>query len=490
MNFLVLFICIIWSGRIVANLFSYIHLWWVKEYRSDRMRIHFKTDQGKRILWPPFRLPPISPKTITLFIVSCSSLLILFFLIPYYIVLRLFLIDAFAFPLIWFWVIVLTWPTKLYHYLRVQKAMQKLSDHSPMRVIGITGSYGKTSTKEFLATILSTKYKVLKTADSKNSPIGIAEVILHSLKPEHEVFVVEMGAYRRGEIAKMCGMVKPQVGIITAINPQHQDLFKTIAITKQAKYELIASLQDKDVAIFNADNEGALELASKAHSEGRNVWLYTTKTKKLPEWATIIRAEDIKAGMDDIAFTVRIRNEKANAVVSLLGTHQVQNILAAVSASLSIGMKLTDIVDALKKIKRIPKVLQPVPGIHGARFINDTFNNNPDAAKAAIDYLALTKGKKVLVFQPMIELGTYAESAHRDVGAYAAGICDEILVTNSNWISDFTVGVHSVDKSRTVRVVTPQEGAKFIATIVKKDDTVLFKGKEAENVLKTLETSA
>jgi UDP-N-acetylmuramoyl-tripeptide--D-alanyl-D-alanine ligase len=239
MTVIVYLLSVIWCIRLVANLVSYVHLWFVKEYRFDRMIIHLKTKQGKGLLFLPWRRPPASPKSITICVGTAAVEVILFTLLPFFIFWKLLILDILLFPVTALFVFLTKIPTLIYHKRLIIKAVQKLQAHKPMTVVGITGSFGKTSTKEFLASILGHKYKTLKTRASQNSPIAIAETILSQLKPEHEVFVVEMGAYKSGEIAKMCGMVHPQIGIVTAINEQHQDLFGTIEGTVSAKYELI-----------------------------------------------------------------------------------------------------------------------------------------------------------------------------------------------------------------------------------------------------------
>ena len=225
-------IYILWVIRIIANILSYIHLWYVKEYRFDRMFIHLRTKQGKRFLIIPFRRPPVSLKTIVLFICAVFLEAIIILLLPTGTkLLNFFIADLLSFPAVSLFVFVFKIPTFLFHLIRISQAVRKLHKHKNMIVVGITGSYGKTSTKEILYTLVSQKYITLKTETSKNSPIAIAERVLSSLSPDHEVFIVEMGAYKRGEIARMCGMVHPQIALLTAINAQHQDLFGSIDTT-------------------------------------------------------------------------------------------------------------------------------------------------------------------------------------------------------------------------------------------------------------------
>mgnify|MGYP001613034559 CR=1 FL=1 len=456
MNVLLTIIVLVWIARIIHNTLAFVELWWVKEYRWDRMLVHLKTDQGKHMYILPFRGLRISPKTIGLVIISLAVLVLLFFALPFHVLIRLLLLDIISFPLTAILVFLIGIPQWLYHRVIIEWSTQKLRSHKNLFVIGITGSYGKTSTKEYLATILSTKYKVLKTEKSQNSLIGIAETIFRELRSEHEVFIVEMGAYKIGEIAEMSKMVQPQIGIITAINEQHQDLFGSIENTMKAKYELIAGLSGKRIAVM---------------TDGYNL-------TKLIEWAKRDKLDlrgphitDVSQKTDGVSF--HLNSTPVHAPV--IGIHQAHNIALAITAAVAAGMTLVDATKATEKIIPIDGMMKPVKGINGSTFIDDTFNNNPDGAIAAINYLATTRGKKILVFQPMIELGVFAQSAHERVGKRAAEVCDTIILTNKNYLKFFPGNVYG-----------PKEASDYIRRNVSSADTVLFKGKEAQNVLRLL----
>ncbi|MBI3577726.1 UDP-N-acetylmuramoyl-tripeptide--D-alanyl-D-alanine ligase [Candidatus Gottesmanbacteria bacterium] len=485
MKILVIFIATIWFVRLLFNLLSYIHLWFIKEYRWDRMWIHLHTRQGKRILFPARRIPQLTPKTVVLFL---STLLVcgaLFVLLPLHPLFSLVVIDIVLFPITAGLVFFMKLPTMIYHEYKISQAVSRLRLHKKMMVIGVTGSFGKTSTKENIATILSTKYKVLKTEASKNSPIGIAETILEKLLVPYDVFVVEMGAYKKGEITRMALMVKPEIGIATGINAQHQDLFGTIETTVEAKYELIAGLVGRRIAIVNADNQHTRQMMQWAKRDGVSVWAYTKEKQNL-EADKVFSAANIQADLKGISFDVTVGKERAHVVAPVLGEHQVSNILAAIAGAVAAGMSLASAAKAAHEIQPFTKTLSLIRGINGSIYINDTFNNNPDAAKAALDVLAMANGRKILVFQPMIELGSYTQVSHQEVGKAAARVCDDIILTNANFSEHFIDGVHSVNPKKNVSILTPIETARFIRETVKKDDAVLFKGKEAEFAFKLL----
>lgn len=489
--FLYFLIGILWLVRIGVNLLSYINLWWVKEYRFDRMLIHLRTAQGRRILFPAWKRPPLTPKAVGLVVFTGLSQVALFYVLSSPVWVRLVIIDVTTFPLTWLWVGLFKLPTLIYHQIIITLAISRLRRHRPMVVVGITGSYGKTSTKEYLATILESRYRVLKTAASKNSPIGIAEVILGQLRPDHEIFIVEMGAYKQGEIARMSQIVKPQIGIITAINAQHQDLFLTLENTKRAKYELIAGLSGREIAIFNADSVHTRQMGEWARRDGRQVWWWSRKKiqnlKLKVKNDNFFQAENVKADLQGASFTCTLGQEAVAVKARVLGEHQVDNILAAIAGAMACGMTLSQAARAAASIKPAKHVMELSKGINGSTFIDDTFNNNPDAAMAALSFLAKNKGKKTLVFQPMIELGSYASISHREVGEKAGKICDRIILTNANWQDDFIRGVRSASELIPVEVLSPQRAVTLIQSFAAQGDMVLFKGKEAASVLHLLQ---
>jgi len=476
----ILILSLIWLIRIFGNIVSFAHLWRIKEYRWDRMVIHLRTLQGKRVYFLPWKLPMISPKSIFLVGSSCVILSAFIFFSRFPVLLSFLLADIGSFPLTFLLVGIINVPAKLYHMYLIGRSQRLLRSHHNMTVIGITGSYGKTSTKDYLATIVSTQYTTLKTEASKNSPIGIAEVVVSKLRPDHRIFIVEMGAYKMGEIACMSGLVRPEIAIVTAINAQHQDLFGSLENTMKAKYELVSGLSGKRIAILNADDPRVRSMGEWAQRDGLDVWWFSTKKE------TLFHAANILASIKGVDFNCVFGKEIEHIHAPVIGKHQVGNILAAIAAAVAAGMQFSAACTAASAVLPAHGVLEQVDGVHGITLIDDTFNNNPDAAKAALDVLSMRKGKRILVFQPMIELGKYATSSHKEVGAYAARMCDAIILTNANWSQDFIDGVRSVSETVPVSVLPTPRAAAYIQEMMPKTGTVLFKGKEAKHVLALL----
>jgi UDP-N-acetylmuramyl pentapeptide synthase len=508
-----------------------LFLWWRKEYRIDRMRIHLNTAQGKSMVFSKahigafllvllflipgmqgtvivllsvfyvilgimngrsirnWHIPPVSPKVILLGLSLIGIPFFTVFFTPFHWIVSLGIADLLLFPVSAGIVTLLTVPTRLYHFIKIRQAISVLRAHKKMSVIGITGSYGKTSVKEYVSAILATQHKTLKTEASKNSPIGIAEVVLRKLTPDTELFVVEMGAYRPGEIGEMSVMVKPEVGILTAINPQHQDLFGSIETTMQAKYELVQGLVGKRIVVANLDDPRVCTMAQWAKRDGCTVWGWTIQPpKKIHERlaSQIFYGDHIHSDIHGVRFDCRYKSDTIAIKAPVVGVHQAGNILAAIAGAVALGMEFRSAAKAASTVSPAEKVMRVCPGVKGSIFIDDTFNNNPDAAMAAIRFLGNQKGKRILVFQPMVELGKYAESSHEAVGVVAGENCDVIFLTNGNFSESFIRGVKKSAPKLPVLIEPPSPIAVYIRDHADKGDVVLFKGKDAEHALHLL----
>lgn len=228
-------------------------------------------------------------------------------------------------------------------------------------------------------------------------------------------------------------------------------------------------------------------MADWAQKDGKDVWFVATDKKLFDRRKNIFFTDNIQLSEKSIHFTVKYKAESVEVVAPVIGAFQAGNITVAIAAAVAAGMTLKDAAVGCSNIHPVDKMMQPMPGVNGSTFINDTFNNNPDAAIAAISYLKQTKGIKFLVFQPMIELGNYADQNHEEVGRAAGEVCDEIILTNSNFMQPFIKGVHAVNSHKEIHVLHYKAATSFLKSHVHKGDVVLFKGKEAEGVLMSLQ---
>ena len=352
------------------------------------------------------------------------------------------------------------------------------------RVIGITGSYGKTSTKYILHQILSQKFNTLMTPNSYNTPMGICKVIRGDLTPAHEVFIVEMGAYKRGDIRELCNLASPQIGILTAVGPQHLERFKSIENIAKGKYELIESLPPDGLAVFNCDNEICAGLADKREQTRSPVRRYATEDAPVASVADIadLIATNVRYTDNGLAFTVHANTKTfdipdTEIQTQLLGKHNVSNILAAMTVAMACGMELKEIRGAVAKVESVPHRLQLTTGAGGVTIIDDSFNSNPVGAKAALEALnEIGNGKKVLVTPGMVELGEKEYEENRRLGEEAAEVCDLVILVGPIQTKPILDGLKAAGYPSQQIIVTRnlEEVKQHLATQVQAGDVVLF----------------
>ena len=362
-------------------------------------------------------------------------------------------------------------------------AKRKIKRCRPLKVIGITGSYGKTSTKHILGCLLSTKYNVLATPESYNTPMGICKVIRGQLRPEHEIFIVEMGAYKRGDIKKLCDLTHPQIGILTSVGPQHLERFKSIDNIVAAKYELIESLPGDGVAIFNNDNRYCRLLADK--TKIRTVRYATESADQKAD----LPAGDICSNSQGVRFTCKGGTQFQT---KLLGRHNVANILAAASAALECGMTLKEVADAVKRLEPVPHRLQLIQGAGGVTVIDDAFNANPAGAMEALEVLkSFDQGAKVLVTPGLIELGDQEFEQNKRFGIKAAQVCDFIFLVGPKRTIPIMEGLKEANfpKEQVVVVKSLDEASAQLKQILKLGDVVLFENDLPDNYSEDITTS-
>ena len=354
------------------------------------------------------------------------------------------------------------------------------------RVIGITGSYGKTSTKYILHQILSQKFNTLMTPDSYNTPMGICKVIRGELTTEHEIFIVEMGAYKRGDIRELCNLASPEIGILTAVGPQHLERFKSIENIAQTKYELIESLPSDGLAVFNCDNEICARLSDKREQGGSPVRRYATEPFSVDSVSdrADLTATNIRHTPEGLAFTVHTHIGISEIRTRLLGRHNVSNILAAIAVSIECGMTLADIRQAIGTVEPVPHRLQLTSGVGNVTIIDDSFNSNPVGAKAALEVLAeIGEGKKVLVTPGMVELGEREDAENRRLGEHAAEVCDLVILVGPTRTRPILEGLKAAEypSQQIIVALNLEEVKQHLATQVQAGDVVLFENDLPDN---------
>jgi UDP-N-acetylmuramoyl-tripeptide--D-alanyl-D-alanine ligase len=366
---------------------------------------------------------------------------------------------------------VLLWPVEAslrrYYLFDARRRLRRVTP----TVIAVAGSYGKTSTKEFVATVLAHRFSVLRPPGSQNTPMGISRVLRERLESSHEVFVAELGDYKRGEIADLCRLVGPRIGVLTAIGPEHLDRFGSMENVVAAKRELIEALPPDGLLVANVDDPLVRGLADAAEREGRRV------TRVGLEDGAAIRAIDVRATRRGLAFRAEIAGRGGIDVeVGLLGRHNVTNLLAAVAVGLEMGMEPAAIADALRSIEPVEHRLQPIER-DGILVIDDAYNSNPRGAAEALRVLGeLEGGRKLLVTPGMIELADREFDENRRFGYQAASVCDEVILVGPERARPILAGLadagYPADRTHVVRDLG--EATRRLGNLVGPGDVVLF----------------
>src|SRR3989344_1442882 len=492
MTFLI-FISIFWLVVFVKKLLFWVYLWQLKEYHIGRFRDHFRTYKGKRLIlswwlflklfvllgiylsarlvWTEVKInlvylavliffiegtlflksvhqgtakkPVVTRKTAVILTTGFSlgalvifSLFILEFSLTKF-VFPLLLLDALA--MIFFSALVLAYQpiAVILRNRLIKAAKKKRAGFKKLLVIGVTGSYGKTSTKEYLAAILSEKFNVLKTREHQNSEVGISECILNELNDRHEIFVVEMGAYNRGGIKLLCDIVQPKIGVLTGINEQHMATFGSQENIIKAKYELIESLPNDGAAFFNGNNQYCQDLFQK------------TQIRK------------------------KLYGEGASSA------HE-ENLAGAVAVAEFLGLKQEEVERGVEKIK-LSQTGRVKKGANGIEIIDATYSANPSGVIADLDYLKKWSGKKILVMPCLIELGQSYREVHRRIGKKIGEVCDLAIITTKDRLKEIREGAPDA-----LFMEKADEIAEKIKSFAKPGDVVLLESRVPSRVISLL----
>lgn len=316
----------------------------------------------------------------------------------------------------------------------VEKAINKwyyndakkiLAQRPDLIIIGITGSYGKTSTKHFLFRMLSEKYNVLMTPGSYNTTMGVIKTVREELQATHQVFIVEMGAKQPGDIKDICDLVHPQIGILTAVGEQHLESFKTINNVQKTKFELIDALPSGGLAVLNADYE---YIANRPVND-RETALYSSDNEKVDYYI-----KDISYSARGSAFSVFKKGEHlADFQTKLLGSYNLSNILAGYIVARHLDVPDSSVAFAIKKLEPVQHRLEVKVHANGVTVIDDAFNSNPVGSKMALEVLKAIEGQRKIIITPgMIELGEKQEHYNSLLGEQIAETCDYAILVGKN----------------------------------------------------------
>ncbi len=373
--------------------------------------------------------------------------------------------------IVWFWVRISAFIAapveKAIANRYIQDARRRMEERKDLTVIGITGSYGKTSTKVFLHALLSVKYNVLITPENFNTTLGVVRTIREHLRPSHQIFIAEMGAKNVGDIKEICDLVHPAHGVITSIGEQHLETFGSLENIISTKFELADALPEDGMLFLNTDNEHIREQNRRSVGYGLEYGDY--------------KAENIHIDQNGTHFTVvTSAGERADFTTRLLGSHNIQNLVGCIAVAHRMGVALKDMAYPIRLLKPVPHRLQLLPN----GFIDDAYNSNPAGFRAALDVLKAFDTQRVLVTPGMVEPGERQETLNRELGQYAADCCDYAILVGEKQAPPLKAGLleGGFEESRLFVAATLNEALAILAALPKANGrTVLLENDLPDN---------
>lgn len=535
-----------WMAAMHRQILFWLYLWQVKEYHPGRFWAHFETQKGRRIFINPLFLGKIAILLFAFayyYFVHKIGLIIGLALVLYLLqgarafwgILRrnlihpeltqksVFLIGAAHFvvfglgfaifglflgemslihfalaafcllavdilsPLIIALAVLGLQPLTIWKKNKIiNRARAIIAGRPDLTVIGIAGSYGKSGVKELLAHILSQKYKVLKTQANQNTEMGVSQTVINDLKPEHQIFVCEIGAVHKGKIRQTAEIVKPKIGILTGINQQHLGVFGGQKNIIDAKFELLEALPENGAAILNWKSK---LLADNFEAQKNKI-----KARELIFCGKDIFASDIAAGIDNLLLNVNYHGQKIQIKTNARGVFMIEPILLAAAAAQTIGMALSDIVSIISQTNFTPFNLKiNSSGMSGSQtstqlklnVLDSTYSSNPDGAIAHLDYLKLWSGKKVIIMPCLIELGNESKKIHFEIGQKIGEVCDLAIITAKERFGDIKKGALAggMKPENIIYCDNPKKIRKLLQTCLTANDIILLEGRLPQEVI-------
>ncbi|MBN1402052.1 MAG: UDP-N-acetylmuramoyl-tripeptide--D-alanyl-D-alanine ligase [Anaerolineae bacterium] len=351
--------------------------------------------------------------------------------------------------------------------------------HPDVRVVAVTGSVGKTTAKEAIAAVLAQRYRTLKSVGNYNNEIGLP-LTLMELREDHQRAVLEMGMYAQGEIAQLCTIAQPQVGVVMNVEPVHLERLGTIERIAEAKAELIDALPSAGIAVLNGDDGRVGAMASRTRARVLSFGLEGNRHV----WADEIES----GGLEGVHFRAHVRQDAPLALagssqamhIRMLGRHAVLPALAATTVGLAEGLTWSEVqagLDALDYGLR----LVPRTGLRGARLLDDTYNASPTSTCAALDLLGELPGRHIAVLGDMLELGSQEAAGHRQVGRCSARVLDMLITVGqrARLIAEEALEARPGDRLEAAAVHAVADNQSAIVLLqeaVRKGDQILIKG--------------
>ena len=441
----------------------YIGFSWISRIKNDQNKKPLVvTARIKRLMFTTFILYFIPLCLMSFYIADplfvWQMLFVLTFMI-YFNVFVVYLANIINFPI----------ERMVYLYYKI-KAQTKLKNMTNLKIIGITGSYGKTSSKNILSDILNIKYNALPTPRNLNTFNGLIMTVNNYMDKFTDIFIAEMGAYVRGEIKGLCKLIKPKYGILTRIGTAHLESFGSEENIVAGKFELIESLPADGFAVLNGDDPKQVNY--KLKNKVKTIWI------GIENEDVDIRATNIKCSAKGTSFDVifKGKDEKYCFETKLLGDHNVYNILAGIACGVEFGIDIDDLIQAVKGVRAVEHRLE-LKRLGNFYQIDDAYNSNPVGAESACKVLGMMPGIKVVVTPGMIELGAKEEEYNKKFGEQIAKVADYVVLIGEKRTKPIKEGLlkQDFDKDKIIVFNDVRDAYPFIGTLTgKKEVYALF----------------
>jgi len=530
-------LAILWLVWEIKYVLFWLYLWQLKDYHLPRFVDHFRTYKGKKLILNFEQILKLALFVFLFFTTSVPNLIYSVIFLVYLVELALFargiinksfkkpiktakilLLSAISFvllvlffvfelglsnnkqilsilisdiltPIIVSVIVLLFQP--IFVFLRnktlrdAKEKIEKIKSAGSLKVIAITGSYGKTSTKEFLTTILSKKFKVLSTNKHQNAEVGIANCILQDLNSSHQIFIAEVGAYDKGKVKEVCLVLKPQIGIVTGVNEQHLALFGSMKnlLSAEGGGELANALPKDGLLVVNGDNKYCLGLY-KEYAGNKKIYSISNKLIDSDIWS-----EEVEVGKDFISFVAINKNkEMAHFGVKVLGKQNVQNLLGAILIARELGMNFEEISEACNGIFQEQAGMTLKQEKHEINVIDSSYSANPDGVFADLEYLRIFEGEKVVVMPCLIELGERSSEIHEKIGQKMGEICDLAIITSKDKYKEIEKGFNEkkLQGAKCLLCDNSQNIYSMITLFCKQGDAVLLEGRVTQKLIDLL----
>jgi len=513
-----IFIFLSWLPQAIQQLLTWTYWLQIKEYRLDRFFSFMKLREGrlnlgvvgiiikisiillnpnflllifvflifdtiflKNILLGNLRRPEITERIKNIWLVCLFSLILTFCFLYFnkISISKTFFLGEILLILTPFLGIFLTIPlVRRAKRMEREKAIKVISKYNPI-TIGITGSYGKTTTKDFLTQILSTKYNVLSTLKNQNTFFGVLRRVNNYLNKDHQFLVAEIGAYKIGEIREVAEIIKPEAAFITGIEPQHLDIFGNIENLKRAKFELVESLKDGGMLFVNANSYLALEFVERAEKLGKNIKCFTYfvgNDSKLGDhkYSAFSKVEILRD--DGIEFSIKVFDERKKIKTNIVSKSFIQNLTGVILAARMFGIGWKEIERESKKLYLPDGTLNITKIKKGITLIDDSYNSSFSGFKAALEVLfSVSSGRKIIVTTGIIELGKESDTVHENLGDLIGKNADIVILRNGDFFKPLSKGIKG--RCELIYIRDQERIIDYLEKEIKEKDSVLIEGR-------------